>query len=156
MDDSVASCPPRISRRCSLDSSCMRRSDTPSLHRPGRRCSFSSVSVREHESCLGDNPSCQEGAPISLSWTVTSERSIPLDDFESSRKNQRRDRRELILCPAERRKMLIRNGETLMEILHAERLVALKNGVASIGASLGKNVKSTTKTARKAMVSRAA
>jgi len=113
MGDLVASCPPGISRpimsrRCSLDSSCMRRSDTPSRRRPGRRCSFTSVSVREHESCLGDNPSCQEGAPISLSWTVTSEKSVPLEDFESSRKNQRRDRRELILCPAERRKMLIR------------------------------------------------
>jgi len=94
--------------------------------------------------------------------------SISLDEFEKTRKNQRRSRSELVLGAAERRKVLVMNGSTLLEILHAERLVALKNGVASMGKQLGYNINvpgqkksptssnRCTKTQRKAMASRAA
>lgn len=145
-----------VDHRCSIDSSCLRRAntDTPTRpDRPHRRCSFGSVSVREHEQTLGDNPSCQEGAPISLGWKVTLEKSVTLDEFERTRKHQRRRRSELVLGAAERRKLLVMNGSTtLMDVLHAERLVALKNGVASMGKKIGKNIKNVKpKSQKKAM-----
>ncbi len=150
----------RVSRRCSIDSSsCLRRSQgqTEDAPRRIRRCSFDMVSVREYDQTLGDSPSCQEGAPISLGWKYAQQQSIPLEDFEKSRDGQRRSRCELILGAAERRRALMMNGSTLMEILHAERLVALKNGVASSMSGIsfpGQGKKSSPK--RKAMISRAA
>ena len=121
------------------------------------------VSVREYDQTLGDSPSCQEGAPISLGWKYAQQQSVPLEDFEKSRDGRRRSRCELILGAAERRRALMMNGSTLMEILHAERLVALKNGVASsIGGisfpGQGKKsiAKSPTAPKRKAIISRAA
>lgn len=151
----------RMYRRCS-DSGCLVRRDdvssspTHTRQRPMRRCSFGSVSVREHEQTLGDNPSCQEGAPISLGWKVIVEKSSTLDDYEKVRKDQRRRRSELVLSSAERRKLLVMNGSTtLMDVLHAERLVALKNGMVGL---LPKNMKpSKSKAApKKALTSRAA
>ena len=150
----------RMYRRCS-DSSCLVRHDgaesSPAhRQRPMRRCSFGSVSVREHEQTLGDNPSCQEGAPISLGWKVIMEKSSTLDDYEKVRKDQRRRRSELVLSSAERRKLLVMNGSTtLMDVLHAERLVALKNGMVGL---LPKNMKPSKAKdpPRKALASRAA
>jgi len=151
----------RMYRRCS-DSGCLVRHDdvssspTHTRQRPMRRCSFGSVSVREHEQTLGDNPSCLEGAPISLGWKVIVEKSSTLDDYEKVRKDQRRRRSELVLSSAERRKLLVMNGSTtLMDVLHAERLVALKNGMVGL---LPKNMKpSKSKAApKKALTSRAA
>ena len=155
---SVAPRPPSvITRSCSLDSSCLQQSKVPAMHH--RRCSFSTISVREYDQTVGDSPSCQDGAPITLDWKYSEQKSISLDEFEKARKNQRRGRSDLILGAAERRKVLVMNGATLIEILRAERLVALKNGVVSMGMQLGYNmnfrgqVKSPTSSN---MVSRAA
>jgi len=89
-----------------------------------------------------------------------------VDEFEKTRKTQRKTKRsDLLLGVAERRKMLVRNGTTIMEVLHAERLVAMKNGMASMGRSMGYNMKSSAassdrnggiRSPRKAMASRAA
>lgn len=158
MSNATTSPSSRISRRCSLDSRCLQQGQMP-MH---RRCSFSTISVREYDQTLGDSPSCQEGAPITLDWKYTEQKSIALDEFEKARKPQRRGRSDLILGAADRRKMLFMNGATLTEILRAERLVALTNGVASIGVQLGSinfrgpvKTPSTTRT-RKAIGSRAA
>ncbi|KAL7539644.1 hypothetical protein ACHAXR_009470 [Thalassiosira sp. AJA248-18] len=149
---------PGISRRCSLDSSCLQESKMPAMH---RRCSFSTISVREYDQTVGDSPSCQDGAPITLGWKYAQQKLVSLDEFEETRKNKRRGRDDLILGAAERRKVLVMNGATLMEILHAERLVALKSGVASVGMQLGRslnfNGQGKKRTApRKSVMSRAA
>lgn len=129
-----------------------------------RRCSFSTISVREYDQTLGDSLSCQEGPPIMLDWDYAEQKEVSIDKFENTRKNQRRRRSELVLGAAERRKVLVMNGSTLMEIVHAERLVALKNGVSSMATRMNfqgqkiktPSVKKCTNGPRKAMVSRAA
>eukprot|EP00584_Thalassiosira_punctigera_P023860 CAMPEP_0172553786 /NCGR_PEP_ID=MMETSP1067-20121228/51708_1 /TAXON_ID=265564 ORGANISM="Thalassiosira punctigera, Strain Tpunct2005C2" /NCGR_SAMPLE_ID=MMETSP1067 /ASSEMBLY_ACC=CAM_ASM_000444 /LENGTH=138 /DNA_ID=CAMNT_0013342017 /DNA_START=335 /DNA_END=751 /DNA_ORIENTATION=+ len=135
-----------------------------------RRCSFSTISVREYDQTVGDSPSCQEGAPIALDWKYAEKKIVSLDEFEEARSKHRKTRRsDLVLGAAERRKMLVMNGATIMEILHAERLVALKNEVASMGRQLGyrmnfqgqakssaSNKNGCNKAPRKTMTSRAA
>eukprot|EP00569_Conticribra_weissflogii_P007454 CAMPEP_0171341882 /NCGR_PEP_ID=MMETSP0878-20121228/12394_1 /TAXON_ID=67004 /ORGANISM="Thalassiosira weissflogii, Strain CCMP1336" /LENGTH=145 /DNA_ID=CAMNT_0011844349 /DNA_START=102 /DNA_END=539 /DNA_ORIENTATION=+ len=104
-----------------------------------KRTSFSTISVREYYQTLGDNPSCLEGAPVSLDWTYKYEKSVSLDEYENSRQ-QRRRRSELILGADERRKLLIGNGLPIMEVIRAEKLVALKNRSSSCsgGSQCGK------------------
>lgn len=144
---------PIKSRRCSLDSGCPRKIAVPST----RRCSFADVSIREYDQTLGDSPSCREGAPVSLGWSYAERESISLDEFEKTRESQRRGRSELILNPTERRKVLVMNGSTMMEILRAERLVALKNnGLASLGNFAQGKLGSKKTPPRKVMASRAA
>jgi hypothetical protein len=99
-----------------------------------------------------------------LGWDYAEQKEVSIDKFENTRKNQRRRRSELVLGAAERRKVLVMNGSTLMEIIHAERLVALKNGVSSMATRMnfqGQKIKAPsakkcTNGPRKAMVSRAA
>merc|ERR1712029_258600 len=156
--------PSSISRRCSLDSSCVDQSMITGIQ--GRRCSFSTISVREYDQTVGDSPSCHHGAPITLGWKYAEQKSVSLDEFEKYRKNQRRRRSDLVLGAAERRKVLFMNGATLVEIVRAERIVAIKNGVVSIGMQFGfrkqdqeqvnsKNAPKSQKRA-KSMISRAA
>lgn len=101
------------------------KSDQP---RPRRRTSFTTISVREYEQCLGDCPATQEGAPISLSWAYEERKSIALDEYEEARK-PRRKRSELVLGVMERRQKLISAGSSFLEVINAERAVALKNGL---------------------------
>ncbi len=53
---------------------------------------------------------------------------MSLDDYEEARKPRRR-RSELVLGVMERRQKLINAGSSFMEVIHAERAVALKNGL---------------------------
>lgn len=93
-----------------------------------RRTSFTTISVREYEQCLGDCSSTQEGAPVSLSWSYEERKSISLDEYEESRKPRRR-RSELVLGVMERRQKLLSAGSSFLEVIHAEHAVALKNGL---------------------------
>lgn len=45
---------------------------------------FSSVHLREHGICIGDNPSVSRGAPIALDWHFQRELEFSLDAFENS------------------------------------------------------------------------
>eukprot|EP00984_Skeletonema_dohrnii_P012476 scaffold5065_cov103-Skeletonema_dohrnii-CCMP3373.AAC.4 len=94
-----------------------------------RRTSFTTISVREYEQCLGDCPATQEGAPISLGWAYEEKQSISLDEYEEARKPRRRRRSELVLGVMERRQKLLSAGSSFLEVIHAERAVALKNGL---------------------------
>ena len=113
-----------------------------------RRCSFSSVLVREHSVVLGDPAtSCvTEGAPITLGWQYLDVRQHSLDDFEREREPVRRRRSELVMGAEERRKKLISGGNTLLEVMRAERLVALKhasiNSLSIVANSIGSSVSS--------------
>jgi len=139
--------PPIARRRSAL----VRRSSIdPSVasRRTDRRCSFSSVLVREHSVVLGDptSSSVTEGAPITLGWQYQDVRQHSLDDFEREREPVRRQRSELVMGAAERRKKLIKGGNTILDIMRAERLVSLKNAsinsLNTVGNSLGSSVSS--------------
>ena len=104
---------------------------------PSRQISFSTISFREYNQTLGDNPSCQTGAPVTLDWAYEEKTSIALEEFEEIRQKRKRRRSDLVLGIFERRKLLLTNGLTLLDIMHAEHMVALKNGTGSIGVQLG-------------------
>ena len=111
-----------LQRRSSISGS------TKKKHNQPRRTSFTTISVREYEQCLGDCPATQEGAPISLSWAYEERKSISLDEYEEARKPRRR-RSELVLGVMERRAKLLSAGSSFLEVIHAERAVAIKNGL---------------------------
>lgn len=107
-------------------------------HTISRRTSFSTIAVREYNQTIGDSPSCQEGAPISLGWTYHENTSVSLDEYENERIPQRRRRRsELVMGITERRQKLVGNGLSVLEVMRAERMNALKNNALP---SLKKNI----------------
>ena len=58
---------------------------------------FNSVEVREYPRILGDNPSVSAGPPITLDWVHNqrSSVSLPLEDWEKYRENDRRSKQEI-------------------------------------------------------------
>ena len=51
--------------------------------------SFACLHIREYDICLGDNPSCPCGPPISLSWTYKNAIVVSIDDYEMRRDTKR-------------------------------------------------------------------
>ena len=70
-----------------------------------RRCSFSSVDIREHERVAGDNPCVTSGVPLSIGWGYYQHDSISLDDYEFNR-GPPRDKIEMMVPAGIRRQML--------------------------------------------------
>eukprot|EP00571_Detonula_confervacea_P000419 CAMPEP_0172314196 /NCGR_PEP_ID=MMETSP1058-20130122/21921_1 /TAXON_ID=83371 /ORGANISM="Detonula confervacea, Strain CCMP 353" /LENGTH=529 /DNA_ID=CAMNT_0013027999 /DNA_START=360 /DNA_END=1949 /DNA_ORIENTATION=+ len=70
-----------------------------------RRCSFSSVDIREHERVAGDNPCVSSGVPLSLGWGHYQHQSIRLVDYELN-KGPSRDKIEMMVPPNVRKEML--------------------------------------------------
>jgi len=54
-----------------------------------RHVSFTALSIREYDLILGDNPSCTEGPPLSLSWQHGDEFVLDINDYELVRKPRR-------------------------------------------------------------------
>ncbi|CAJ1960139.1 unnamed protein product [Cylindrotheca closterium] len=50
-----------------------------------RSVSFSSIEIRQYPLCMGDNPGCLRGVPISMDWKHTEEISLGLDEYEECR-----------------------------------------------------------------------
>jgi len=80
-----------------------------------RRVSFDSIKIREYQRQLGDNPSCEKGPPISISWDHHNEMEFTVDDYEQYHPN-RRDRSELLIPADERADMLMESGHSRKEI----------------------------------------
>jgi len=79
-----------------------------------RKVSFSFVEERQYGNCLGDNPSCKRGPPISLSWARTKGCMFSIAEYEGMR---RRRRRSQLIIPAERREELLLNmGYTVNQL----------------------------------------
>lgn len=74
---------------------------TPKL----KRCSFSSVDIREHERIAGDNPCVTSGVPLALGWGYFQQPSVTLDDYEYHR-GPSRDKIEMMVPAGVRRSML--------------------------------------------------
>lgn len=58
-------------------------SSSPLSRRRSCPVRFSTVTVRDYDMCLGDNPSVARGAPISLDWTYRTEQSCGLNEYEN-------------------------------------------------------------------------
>ncbi|KAL7547519.1 hypothetical protein ACHAWF_013365 [Thalassiosira exigua] len=70
-----------------------------------KRCSFSSVDVREHDRVAGDNPCVTSGVPLSIGWGYYQHDPIDLDVYEDN-KGEPRDKIEMMVPAGVRRQML--------------------------------------------------
>jgi len=76
-----------------------------SLNKHKKSVSFTSLSIREFDLCLGDNPSCSDGLPLSLSWNCLRSETIDLESYERCR-GPRRSMAELKMEPEFRRELV--------------------------------------------------
>mmetsp|Transcript_157 Transcript_157/g.230 ORF Transcript_157/g.230 Transcript_157/m.230 type:complete len:179 (+) Transcript_157:192-728(+) len=52
--------------------------------------SFDTITIRDYDITLGDNPTCSYGPPISLDWNYTEMDPIPLEHYEKTRHPRRK------------------------------------------------------------------
>uniref|UniRef100_A0A7S0GF76 Uncharacterized protein n=1 Tax=Proboscia inermis TaxID=420281 RepID=A0A7S0GF76_9STRA len=76
---------------------------------------FADIHFREFVLCLGDNPSCAFGPPLSLSWDHTNMAPISVDDYELKRP-ARRTKVEIHMPSTFRIKLLMDGGYKKKEI----------------------------------------
>jgi hypothetical protein len=72
-----------------------------------RRVSFSQISIRSFDLCIGDSPTVLTGVPISLDWTFTESPPLSVDEFEGVRYHLRRSKQELKMSAQDRRRKLV-------------------------------------------------
>lgn len=96
-------------------------SSAPKKCSHGRRISFTSVDIQEHDLTLGDHPDCSYGPPTALDWTVKRRHSIDIDDYEDDRSrdtgtNPRRPHRQMVINYIDRRDAIKNAGYTDKDI----------------------------------------
>jgi hypothetical protein len=93
----------------SLSCLASKAAETPENEQPHlrkkRAVSFGEVHMRSYEQTLGDNPSVSYGPPISLDWRFLELPSLPLEQFEATKKAPRKPR-EMILNYYNRKHLL--------------------------------------------------
>ena len=109
----------------------------PKHCRPFRKVTFDTVRVREYETILGDNPSCNDGPSLSIGWKYTRERVYGIDIFDN--KPARRHGEHLILSRQDREGTLMKLGysrqqlnQSIMarfKVRHERQQSKLKDGV---------------------------
>ena len=72
-----------------------------------KKVSFSQISIRSFDLCIGDSPAVLTGVPISLDWTFIESPSLSIEEFEGTRSHVRRSKQELKMSAVERRRKLI-------------------------------------------------
>jgi hypothetical protein len=81
-----------------------------------KRVSFGDITIREFPMILGDNPSCSNGAPVTIDWFPQNVHTRNLDLFEYMH-GERRQGRKALLIPVETRGiMLLDAGYSIDEI----------------------------------------
>ena len=83
-----------------------------------KEVAFGELEIREYALCLGDNPSCSSGAPVTLEWEPQAEYQRNLQFYEYTRQSERRSK-----CPKmsvqKRAQLLLASGYTLEQIAAA-------------------------------------
>lgn len=89
---------------------------------PPRSVQFGEIQIREYSITIGDNPSCSNGAPISLDWFHTkSDLLFQLENYEEYREPHRRQHAQLRMPKKVRLDILHNNWDfSLRSILAAE------------------------------------
>lgn len=78
--------------------------------------SFASIEVRVYPIILGDNPSVEAGAPVTIDWDFTDSGVTSVHKFEKDRRFSRRNQEDLQLSPYQRSTILRRAGYSRTEI----------------------------------------
>ena len=110
-----------------LDSSSSSSISPPSTRNAQRRRSsvqFGSLTTRSYEVQLGDNPSCSNGAPVSIGWRYNELNPIGIDAYEEWMKDKRRSRSQFHLPRFERESILCDCGYSRDQMKKATREVA--------------------------------
>ena len=84
---------------------------------------FRSITVREYPQIIGDNPSCHDGASLTIGWDYNELPSLPVGSFEKMRYNKRRTAgsSKMVLNRQQRHLILLRLGYQESEIVDAVR-----------------------------------
>mmetsp|Transcript_36558 Transcript_36558/g.74568 ORF Transcript_36558/g.74568 Transcript_36558/m.74568 type:complete len:186 (-) Transcript_36558:336-893(-) len=81
---------------------------------------FHNVEIREYSQCIGDNPSCSAGPPVSLDWTYQPRtQTYPLDSYEARQKPSEEEY-EINESEEGRIRLLLNLGYTYQELLQAD------------------------------------
>lgn len=92
--------------------SCLKSVDggksSPKRRRSKRRIVFGRVAIAEFPRVLGDNPSCSDGAPLTLGWQAIHNVAFELEYYEAYHASEdRRQKNELKLGPGDRSEMYV-------------------------------------------------
>ena len=106
------------------ESKFMMMQNQPKTKREKHRVKFGTVTVRDFQRILGDNPSCKAGAPLSIGWKVESVVLHPTPEaHDLARGRPIRNSANLILTRDERHNILLKLGYSDREIAQAVRAV---------------------------------
>jgi len=110
-----------------LDSSGSSSILSPSTKKSQRRRSsvqFGSLTIRSYEVQLGDNPSCSNGAPVSIGWRYNELNPICIEKYEAWMEDKRRSRHEFHLPRSQRESILLDYGYSRNQMTQATKEVA--------------------------------
>jgi len=80
---------------------------------------FGTVGIRQYERCLGDNPACSVGAPVSIGWKYRCLTPVSVDQYEESANSREEDTSSWTLSSEKRELMLLSLGYSLRELTNA-------------------------------------
>jgi hypothetical protein len=82
-----------------------------------KKVTFNTVTVRDYETILGDNPSCHNGPSVSIGWEYEKERIYGIDIYDNKR--IRWHGKTLKLSKGERENMLLKLGYSRRQLTRA-------------------------------------
>jgi hypothetical protein len=110
--------------------------ETPST----RRVTFTTISIHLHPRILGDNPSVQDGYPISIGWKAESSTELGLDDYEAQRTGPQRTKSEMMVPKDIRKEWLKEEGVTRWQFSCTKRDIEFIQKCRELERSRGKRV----------------
>ena len=103
----------------SASTACLVSSDDmdvgPSPPSMRRNVSFSTITIREYDQTIGDQP-CAKGPPVALGWEFKEALDANVEDYEATRKGLRRKGQEMRMPPSIRVQKLLAHGHTQNQI----------------------------------------
>jgi hypothetical protein len=105
-------------------SSSILSSGTKKAQRRRSSVQFGSLTIRNYEVQLGDNPSCSKGVPVCIGWSYNELHPICIENYEAWMKDKRRSRNELHLPCSLRESILSEYGYSRSEMTQATREAA--------------------------------
>lgn len=88
-------------------------------HARANKVSFTEVSTRIFDLCIGDSPSVAVGVPIALAWTYTETPPVSLDEFESVHSRPRRTKEQMKMSAEVRHRKLVEDFD--VPLSHIQR-----------------------------------
>ena len=93
--------------------------------------SFTEISIRTFDLCMGDSPAVSMGVPLSLDWTFTESPPVSINEFESSRPQPRRTKEQMKIPAEIRHRKLVEDFGIPLSQIHRtmRRSVVPRKGI---------------------------